>query len=98
MRMASPRPADYGRPMASSTVALRQLNRREARFDLARLVAVAGVAVLVYGAVFVQNFTTFTEIGLSRQLVGGDAPRYVVTAVILIGVWIAYSGLAPRVR
>lgn len=162
--------------MASSTFALRQLNRREARLDLGgKLVTLAGIAVLVYGAVFVvQNFTTFIEIGLSKQLVGGDAasveafsatlyhyvshlqvnlgasivgygmtltalgwfgirrgerwtlctvlmgylvglviglpihyvyglgtlghlgPFYVVTAVILIGVGIAYSGLAPR--
>ena len=43
--MASARPADYRPLMASSTLALRQLNQREARLDVGgKLVAIAGVA------------------------------------------------------
>jgi hypothetical protein len=39
----------------------------------ARLIAIGGVAVFAYGLLFlIIDFTTFTEIGLSANQVGGD--------------------------
>jgi len=45
------------------------------RLDLgAKLMAFAGLSVLLYGALFVVlNFTAFIELGLSSQLTGGDS-------------------------
>jgi hypothetical protein len=39
----------------------------------ARLIALAGLAIFLYGLLFlIVDFTTFTEIGLTPQQVGGD--------------------------
>lgn len=61
--------------MATKSFALQNLSRAEDRLEIgARLIAVAGAAVLIYGIAFlVLNFTSFIETGLSPQLVGGDA-------------------------
>lgn len=61
--------------MAIRTIGFSDLARSDHRVDTgAKLVLVAGAAVLVYGLVFlVMNFTSFIEIGLSPALVGGDA-------------------------
>jgi len=61
--------------MASNTLPAQRLGVRSDRLDLGgKLVTLAGVAVLVYGLIFlVLNFTAFIEVGLSRGLVGGDA-------------------------
>jgi hypothetical protein len=63
----------FGR-MGTGTFTIQKLSRAEDRLDMGgKLLAVAGAALLVYGVVFlVLNFTSFIEIGLSRQLVGGD--------------------------
>ena len=61
--------------MATRSFTFQNLNRAEDRLETgARLIAVAGAAVLIYGIVFlILNFTSFIETGLSPQLVGGDA-------------------------
>jgi hypothetical protein len=61
--------------MATTTLRFQRLGDRADRLDLGgKLLAVAGVAVFVYGIAFlITNFTSFVEVGLSRGLVGGDA-------------------------
>ena len=76
----------------------------------ANLVALSGIAMIGYGALFlVRNFTAFTEIGLTAELVGGTpqeiarfSPRlynyishlHVAVAGLIIGVGIAVVLLA----
>lgn len=61
--------------MAAQTFTFRSLSRAEDRIETgARLIALAGAAIFVYGVVFlILNFTSFIETGLNRQLVGGDS-------------------------
>jgi|ERR1700730_6880785 len=61
--------------MATKSFTFQNLSRAEDRLETGgRLIALAGVAVFIYGIVFlILNFTSFIETGLSRQLVGGDA-------------------------
>ena len=48
------------------------MNHRSARALGARLIAVAGAAMVAYGILFlVRNFTGFTELGLTPELCGG---------------------------
>jgi cytochrome c oxidase subunit IV len=61
--------------MATKSFTFQNLSRAEDRLETGgRLIAIAGVAVFIYGIVFlILNFTSFIETGLSPQLVGGDA-------------------------
>jgi len=61
--------------MATRSFTFQNLSRAEDRLEMgARLIAIAGVAVLIYGIAFlILNFTSFIETGLNPQLVGGDA-------------------------
>lgn len=61
--------------MSTTSFTFQNLSRAEDRLEMGgRLIALAGVAVLIYGIVFlILNFTSFIETGLSPQLIGGDA-------------------------
>lgn len=76
----------------------------------ANLVALSGVAMIGYGLLFlVRNFTHFTELGLTAELVGGTpaeiaafSPRlynyishlHVAVGGLIVGVGIAVAALA----
>jgi hypothetical protein len=61
-------------PMAARTT-VADLSVPADRLELGgRLIALAGVAVFLYGLLFlIINFTSFIELGLGTQQVGGDA-------------------------
>ncbi len=61
--------------MGTKSFTYQNLSRADDRLETgARMIALAGVAVFIYGIVFlILNFTSFIETGLSPQLVGGDA-------------------------
>ena len=91
--------------MATRSFTFQNLGRAEDRVELGgRLIALAGVAVLIYGVAFlILNFTSFIETGLSPQLVGGDAQsiqgyspglyRYISHLQVNIAAFIVANGM-----
>jgi hypothetical protein len=66
-------------------VGIADVRDRSDRLELgARLVALAGLSVFLYGAAFlVVDFTRFVEVGLTSQQVGGDAASIEAVSVNL---------------